>query len=98
MPISQFSAGLQKALAFLPGTHGTVLLRNHAMNGAIEELEGLGVPADAISALRDAIDCNLYFFDTKVSTGVMYAVVCVTVAVLIGAYVLLNAIKASKNK
>jgi len=68
------------------------------MNGAIEELEGLGVPADAISALRDAIDCNLYFFDTKVSTGVMYAVVCVTVAVLIGAYVLLNAIKASKNK
>ncbi len=98
MPISQFSAGLQKVLAFLPGTHGTVLMRNHAMNGAIEELEGLGVPADAISSLRDAIDCNLYFFDSKVSTGVMYAVICVTVAVLIGAYVLLNVIKASKNK
>ncbi|MBQ7012043.1 MAG: ABC transporter permease [Clostridia bacterium] len=98
MPISQFSAGLQKVLAFLPGTHGTVLVRNHAMNGAIEELEGLGVPADAISALRDAIDCNLYFFDTKVSTVTMYTVVCATVAVLIGAYVLLNVIKASKNK
>ena len=98
MPISQFSVGLQKVLAFLPGTHGTVLLRNHAMNGAIAELENLGIPADAVTALRDAIDCNLYFFDAKVSTGIMYAVVCVTVAVLIGAYVLLNVMKATKNK
>ncbi len=97
MPISQFSEGLQKVLAFLPGTHGTVLMRNHAMNGAISELEALGVPADAVTALRDAVDCNLYFFDTKVSIGAMYAVVGITVALLIAAYIVLNAVKIKKS-
>ncbi len=96
MPISQFSTGLQKALAFLPGTHGTVLMRNHAMNGAISELEALGVPADAITSLRDAIDCNLYFFDDKVSIGAMYGVIAITIAILVGAYIILNVNKARK--
>ena len=97
MPISQFSAGLQKVLAFLPGTHATVLMRNHAMNGAISELEAIGVPADVINSLRDAIDCNLYFFDTRVSIGAMYAVIGITIALLIGAYIILNAVKIKKS-
>ncbi len=96
MPISQFSEGLQKALAFLPGTHGTVLMRNHAMNGALSELKALGVPADAVTALRDAVDCNLYFFGTKVSIGAMYAVIAVTIAALVGTYIILNVNKARK--
>ena len=97
MPISQFSAGLQKVLAFLPGTHATVLMRNHAMNGAISELEAIGVPADVINSLRDVIDCNLYFFDTRVSIGAMYAVIGITIALLIGAYIILNAVKIKKS-
>ena len=97
MPISQFSEGLQKVLAFLPGTHGTVLVRNHSMNGAISELEALGVPADAVNALRDAVDCNLYFFDTRVSIGAMYATVGITVALLIAAYIILTAVKIKKS-
>mgnify|MGYP005965216993 FL=1 len=35
MPVSNFSPALQKILSFLPGTYGTVLLRNHAMRGAL---------------------------------------------------------------
>lgn len=31
MPVSSFSAGLQKVISFLPGTYGTGLLRNHAL-------------------------------------------------------------------
>ena len=39
MPISQFSEGLQKAIAFLPGTYGTSLLRNHTMGGALNAMK-----------------------------------------------------------
>ena len=35
MPISSFAKGLQNALIFLPGTHGTSLLRNHALSGCL---------------------------------------------------------------
>ncbi len=100
MPISSFGEGLQKIIAFLPGTYGTSLFRNHAMRGAINELENSGVPEEAVNGLRDAIDCNIYFLDEKVSIGAMFAIVCTTVAVLMAAYVVINKIyggKARKN-
>ena len=59
MPISNFSAGLQKALSFLPGTYGTSLLRNHALAGVFREMERLGLPAGLLKGVRDSIDCNL---------------------------------------
>lgn len=93
MPISSFSEGLQKVILFLPGTYGTSLVRNHAMGGAIRELSAIGVSDEHITALRDALDCNLYFFDQPVSTGAMYAVLGITVAVLLGIYVLMNKLK-----
>ena len=89
MPISQFSEGLQKAISLLPGTYGTGLLRNHAMNGALENFAGYGVSGEAMTALRDALDLNLYFFGKSVSTGAMYAVLTVSIALLILAYVLI---------
>ena len=63
MPISQFSEGLQKVLSFLPGTYGTSLLRNHALRGVFEEMGNEGFPAEVVEAIKDSIDCNLYFFD-----------------------------------
>lgn len=93
MPISSFSEGLQRVILFLPGTYGTSLVRNHAMSGAIRELSAIGVSDEHITALRDALDCNLYFFDQPVSTGAMYAVLGITVAVLLGIYVLMNKLK-----
>ena len=90
MPISSFGVGLQRALSFLPGTYGTVLMRNHAMRGALAAMEESGVPADAMKVLKDALDCHLYFFDKQVSTPVMYGVLGGTVAVLIAVYVAMH--------
>lgn len=93
MPISSFGQGLQRVVMFLPGTYGTSLVRNHAMGGALRELEAIGVPDSVAHSLKDAVDCNLYFFDTQVSTGAMYAVLCISTAVLLGIYVLMNKLK-----
>ena len=90
MPVSQFSEGLQRVISFFPGMYGTSLFRNHAMRGALEALETEGVPANAIEALKDAMDCNLYFFDRAVSTTAMYAVLIASIALLLGGYVLMN--------
>ncbi len=93
MPISQFGSGLQKVLSFLPGTYGTSLIRNHAMRGVFAEMRRTGFPAEVVEAIRDSIDCNLYFFGTKVTNGMMLLVMCVTVAVLVALYVLIHLLK-----
>lgn len=93
MPISQFSEGLQRVISFLPGTYGTSLLRNHAMRGVFAEMEEEGIPLEVVESMKDVIDCNLYFFDDKVKIGTMYAILIATVAVLIGAYIVLNKTK-----
>ena len=98
MPISQFADGLQKALAVLPGTYGTSLLRNHAMRGAIAELEAQGVPIELTDAIRDTVDCNIYFFDHSVTQGVMYLILASAVLLLILLYILLNMLKGKKTK
>ena len=93
MPISEFNDGLQKVLSFLPGTYGTSLIRNHIMIGAFDELSNIGVPAEEINAIKDAIDCNFYFFGDKVEQPVMYMIIGGSVVVLIAAYILLNVLK-----
>ena len=55
-----------------------------------------GFPAEVVEAIRDFIDCNLYFFGEKVSIGAMYGVMGASVALLIGGYVLLN-LRKKKN-
>lgn len=97
MPISNFSSGLQKVLSFLPGTYGTSLLRNHALAGAYREMTRVGFPADVIEAIRDSIDCNLYFFGRSVSIGGMYAVLVGATLLLVGLYVLLNAVRRERT-
>ena len=98
MPISQFSEGLQKLISFLPGTYGTSLLRNHALRGVFGEMETQGFPAEAVETIRDAVDCNLYFFGDRVEPGAMYAVLGGAVVVLIAVYVLLNVLRGAKQK
>lgn len=95
MPMSQFSEGLQKALSFLPGTYGTSLVRNHAMRGVFAQMESMGCPSEAINALRDVVDCNMYFFGSRVEIGTMYAVLAVTVVALIAIYILMNSFRRS---
>lgn len=93
MPISQFDEGLQKVIMCLPGTYGTGLMRNHAMGGALRELESLQVPAEIVEELKTVVDCNLYFFGEQVSIPAMYLVIGGATVVLIAGYVLLNKMK-----
>ena len=97
MPISSFSSGLQKVISFLPGTYGTALMRNHAMQGALAKMEKEGIPAELIGELKDALDCNLYFFEKQVSIPVMYGILVGTILVLIAVYILLNQLLNKKS-
>ncbi len=89
MPISNFPEVLQHIVLFLPGTYGTSLLRNHAINGVYAEMKKKGLPAEVIEEIRDATDINLYFFDNPVSEWVMYLVLAGSVVLISAAYVLL---------
>ncbi len=98
MPISQFNEGLQKVISFMPGTYGTALLRNHAMRGVFEEMEKHNLPAEVVESIKDSIDCNLYFFDKQVSVSAMYAILAISVALLVAIYVLMNVLFTKKAK
>lgn len=96
MPLSQFPKVLQVVCSFLPGTYGTSLIRNHAMQGAFKELANQNIPAEFINELKDGIDCNLYFFNNGVSVLAMFLILFLSVAILIGVYVLLNYLRRKK--
>ena len=93
MPISSFGSTLQKTVSLLPGTYGTSLLRNHALRGALFEMETQGIPPEVINSLRDSLDCNLYFFGKAVSIPAMYLVLVAATLFLVGVYILINALK-----
>ena len=97
MPISNFSDGLQKALSFLPGTYGTSLLRNHAMWGVFEEMKRIGFPAEVMEAIRDSVDCNLYFFGKMVPIATMYAVLLGAIVIAVGLYIVMNVFAGKKR-
>ena len=97
MPISSFSEGLQEAVAFLPGTYGTALVRNHAMQGVLAEMEGQGVPEEVIEGMRDLLDCNIYFFEKQVDVPVMYAILIAAIALLVVVYIMLNVFRKRRG-
>ena len=98
MPISSFSEGLQKVISFLPGTYGTSLLRNHALRGVFAEMKSLGFPGEVVEAIRDSVDCNLYFFGEKVNLGTMYLVLTASILVAIGLYVGMNLLLGKRRR
>lgn len=98
MPISSFSEGLQKVISFLPGTYGTSLLRNHALRGVFEEMEAQGFPAQVVEAIKDSVDCNLYFFGDKVGLSNMYMILILSIVVAVSLYVIMNLILGKKHR
>ena len=104
MPIHSFGDGLQKVLSFLPGTYGTSLMRNHALNGTFNELADIITKSGASKAdvdaimngIKEGIDCKLSFFGTDVSVPAMAVIVLCSTAVLIGVYVLINVSKKKR--
>ncbi len=96
MPISQFGAVLQNILAFLPGTYGTSLLKNHALRGVYREMSTQGFPPEVIEGIKDSIDCNVYFFNHKVGVGAMYGIMIGSIVLLLGVYVLINYLRKER--
>ena len=90
MPISQFSSGIQKVVSLLPGTYGMSLLRNHAMRGAFDEMLAQGFPQEMVNAMKDSIDCNIYFFENAVSIFSMYAVITISALIILGVYIFIH--------
>lgn len=86
MPISQFSEGIQNFVSFIPGTYGTVLLRNHFMHGTISELTK-DLPAEMTAELCKAFDNTIFFFGNEVSVGAQYAVLYGSSLVILLLYV-----------
>ena len=93
MPISSFSEGLRNVLSFSPGTYATSLIRNHSLRGVFGEMESTGLPIELINGIKDAVDCNIYFFDETVTIATMYTVISLTIAILMVIYILMNKIK-----
>lgn len=97
MPISSFSDGIRNFISLLPGTYATSLLRNHMVSGALEKMASDGVPAQVVEGIKDAFDINMYFFEEGVNIPQMYIIVCSTVAILIGVYVVINILGRKKE-
>lgn len=97
MPISSYGKGLQNFMAFLPGTYGTGLIRNHMMNGALDSLSEQ-LPSEAIKAMKDSVDVNLYFFDNSVEVWQMYLILLLFIVLFIALYlVFVKFIKRREN-
>lgn len=97
MPISSYGKGLQNLMAFLPGTYGTSLIRNHMMNGALDFLSEQ-LPSEAIKAMKDSVDVNLYFFDNSVEVWQMYLILLSFIVLFIALYlVFVKFIKRREN-
>jgi hypothetical protein len=67
------------------------------MNGAISKLREEGIPGEMVEVLRDSFDCNVYFFEQRVDTPIMYFVVALTVVLLVLLYVFMNRLKNKKR-
>ena len=98
MPISQFSVGIQNVISFLPGTYGTALLHNHFMRGGFTELETTHFPSESVDGIRDSFDNNLYFFGDRVDISAMYLIRGISIAALVGIFVILNVTRGKKRR
>ena len=89
MPISNFGSGLQKALSYLPGTYGTSLVKNHMLNGVYKEMADTGLPSEAVTVIRNTLDCNPVFRGHVVGVSQMYLIMAGSIVVFGAAYLLI---------
>ena len=68
-----------------------------ALAGVFREMAKQHYPADVIEKIKDSVDCNLYFFENKVSIGAMYGILIGSIVLFIGIYILINYLKNRKG-
>ena len=52
-----------------------------------------GFPDEVLEGICDSIDCNLSFFGTQVTLPAMYLILTGATLLLVGLYILLNALR-----
>ncbi len=98
-PISQFAKGIADIVMCMPGTYFTGLLHHHFLAGYSDLFLDAGLPDEAVTAILDSLDANMYFFDNPVPVVNMYIIAACTVVGLIAAFVVINLVrKKHKNK
>lgn len=101
MPISQFSDGLKNVLGLLPGTYSVAIIRNHYMNGYVNEIvkniENPAVADGMLKGIKDGFDANIYVFGNQIPLGAMYGILLGTCAVLLAAFVTIVVVKNKKK-
>lgn len=98
MPLSSSGEVIRNIFSFFPGTYGTTIIRNHSLVGAFREMEAQGWPTEAIEGIKDSVDCNMYFFGNKVEIWTSYLILVGTILLLLGVYILLNAVMKPNAK
>lgn len=93
MPISNFSALLRDTIMFLPSTYFMSLIKNHALTAPFQEMAKTEIPAQAIDAVKTALDYKISFFSHEVSLNTMYLIAITSIIVLITIFVLQNKFK-----
>ena len=107
MPMASFPDGLQKFLSFLPGTYGTSLIKDHCQRGNLREFV-TKFPTDdpevkaqidaVVEGIKKGIDCDMYFFGTRVTDLAKYLVLIGAIVLLIAVFVLLGYLGKRKSK
>lgn len=101
MPLSQFSEGLRNVLGLLPGTYSVGIMRNHYMNGYVNEIiknVGDSATVEGIqNGIKDNFDANLYFFGNQVPLGAMYGILLGSCVLLLAAYIAIVILKSKKK-
>ena len=59
-------------------------------------MEKENVNEKVIDALKDTLDCNLYFLDESVSISTMYMVLGISIIILISIYIIINKVNSKK--
>ena len=81
MPISNFGAGLQKVLSYLPSTYATSLIKNHMLHGVFVEMERKHYPGEMVDVIKRTLDCNPVFHENVVSVNQMIGIMLGSIAV-----------------
>lgn len=92
MPIAQFGSVVQNIVSVLPGTYGTSLVKNHALNGVINEM-GKNLSQDTINKTKVGMDCTPKLFGHVVNIPTMYIILISSTILLVAAYLLVNLLR-----
>lgn len=92
MPIAQFGSAIQNIVSVLPGTYGTSLVKNHTLNGVINEM-GKNLTNEVVNEIKVGMDCTPKLFGHVVNIPTMYIILIGSTILLITAYLLVNLLR-----